>query len=126
MTLAYSKIENRESPYGTPVSIIEWSFTTDGSGDATEDTEEIWGKINRIATNPDNTETPTSLWDLTIADEDGVDILCGDGADRDAADSGDSEQIFTCPANLAVASKLTLTVANGGDTKKGVVKVYII
>ena len=109
------------------VSAITWAFTTDGSGDATEQTSiVINGRINRVVTNPDDTDTPTTLWDLTLKDEDGVDLLCGDGADRDAADSGASEQVFTCPANLGVASKLTLTVANGGNAKKGVVTVYII
>jgi hypothetical protein len=125
MTLTYTKAAKRESPYGDPVSTIEWAFTTDGSGDATAETELIGGVINRVVTNPDNTDTPTTGWDLTLKDEDGVDLLCGDGANRDVADSGASEQVFTCPHNLAVASKLTLTVANGGDTKKGVVKVLL-
>ena len=126
MTLTYTRTARRESPFGTPVSKIIWSFTTDGSGDASEETELIFGLINRIVTNPDNTDTPTTLWDLTLKDEDGVDVLCDLGLDRDVADSGASEQIFTCPANLAIASKLTLTVANGGNAKKGIVTVYLI
>lgn len=125
MTLTYDKAAKRESPFGRLVSTIEWTFTTDGSGDATEQTELIGGVINRVVTNPDGAATPTTGWDLTLKDEDGVDLLCGDGANRDVADSGASEQVFTCPHNLAVASKLTLTVANGGDTKKGVVKVLL-
>jgi hypothetical protein len=105
---------------------ISWAFTTDGSGDATTETSAtVHGRINRVITNPDGTDTPTTGWDLTLKDEDGVDLLCGDGANRDVADSGASEQMFTCPHNLAVASKLTYTVANGGDTKKGVVKVLL-
>lgn len=126
MTLTYSKRAKRESPYNSSVSVITWTFTTDGSGNATEENEVIWGVINRIVTIPDNVDTPTTLWDLSIADEDGMDLLCGNGADRDAANNGASEHIFPCPPNPGVASKLTFTVVNGGDTKKGIVKVYVI
>ena len=126
MTLTYDRAETRESPYGTPVSTITWAFATDGSGDATEEAELIWGTLKRVITNPDDIAPPTTLWDLTIEDEDGVDVLCGNGLNRDAADSGASEQAFTCPGNLAVASKLTFKVANGGDTKKGVVKLLFV
>ncbi len=118
--------DNRfRQPNNQPIAILTWAFTTDGSGDISEESVTILGRINRIVTNPDNTDTPTANWDLTIEDEDGVDILCGNGADRDAGDTGASEQAFPCPADIAVASKLTFTVANGGDTKKGVVKLYI-
>ena len=108
-----------------PVATITWSFTTDASGDVTEQTSAtINGQISRVVTNPDNTDTPTTLWDLTLKEEDGVDILTGDGADRDAADSGASEPIAPCPPCPAINSKLTFTVANGGNAKKGVVVVY--
>lgn len=108
-----------------PCASITWTFTTDGSGDVTEETTAtINGQISRIVTNPDNTDTPTTLWDLTLKDEDGVDVLGGVGADRDAADSGTSEQAAPCPPCPAVQSKLTFTVANGGNAKNGVVTVY--
>lgn len=108
-----------------PVATATWPFTTDVSGDVTEETTAtINGQISRVAVNPDNTDTPTTLWDFTLKDEDGVDLLCGDGADRDAADSGASEQVAPCPPCPAINSKLTFTVANGGNAKKGVVIVY--
>ena len=109
-----------------PCATLAWSFITDASGDVTEQTSIIInGRINRVVTNPDNTDTPTTLWDLTLADEDGVDVLAGNGADRDSADSGASEQIALGATNPTVASKLTFTVANGGNAKKGVVIVYL-
>jgi hypothetical protein len=120
----YEKATDRETPVGSPVSIITWAFTTDGYGNASEETEKTSGIIKRVVTVPAAAgDAPTAGWDLTIKDEDGVDVLCGNGADRDASAS---EQAFPCPVNLAVASKLTFTVANAGDTKKGVVKLYII
>lgn len=108
-----------------PIACITYSFTTDGSGDASEQSELLNGKVKRVVTNPDNTDTPDANWDLTITDEDGVDLLEGEGANRDVADSGASEEIVLT-ISVLVASKLTFTVANGGGTKKGVVKLYLI
>jgi len=124
--MAITVFDNRfRQPNKQPIAILTWTFTTDASGDASEESVTILGKIKRVVTNPDNTDPPTANWDLTITDEDGIDILCGNGADRDAGGTGISEQAFPCPAEIAVASKLTFTVANGGNTKKGVVKLYI-
>lgn len=109
-----------------PICNVTWSFTTDAAGDASEQSETLNGRISRAVTNPDNTDTPTAGWDLTIEDEDGVDMLCGNGADRDASGSKASESAFPCPGNLAIASKLTFTVSNGGNVKKGTVKLYIV
>jgi hypothetical protein len=107
-----------------PCAVVTWTFTTDASGDVTEQTSAtLNGQVSRVVTNPDNTDTPTTLWDFTLKDEDGTDILCDYGANRDDADSGASEQIV--PYSLpGIQSKLTFTVANGGNAKKGVVKVY--
>ena len=119
--------DNRiRQPNKQPIAHLTWAFITDASGDVSEQSVTILGRINRVVTNPDNSDTPTAGWDLTIKDEDDVDILCGNGADRDADGSKTSEQAFPCPANVAVASKLTFTVANGGNAKKGVVKLYIV
>ena len=108
-----------------PVATVTWSFTTDGAGDASEVSAVVNGQFSRVVTNPDNVDTPTTLWDLTVADGDGYDLLAGNGADMDAGDTGASEQITTCPFGSAVASALTFTVANGGAAKKGTVTVYI-
>jgi hypothetical protein len=107
-----------------PCAVVTWTFTTDASGDVTEQTStKINGQVCRVVTNPDNTDTPTTLWDFTLKDEDGADILCDNGANRDDTDSGASEQIVPC-FSPGIQSKLTFTVANGGNAKKGVVKVY--
>jgi len=125
MSIIYEEADTRESPFGTPVSVIIWTFTADGDGDASEETVKISGVIKRAVTIPDGDATPTADWDLTILDEDGVDVLCGNGADRDSEGTGAAEQAFPCPGNLAVSSTLTFTAANAGDTKKAVVKLYI-
>lgn len=106
-----------------PCAVITCPFTTDAAGDASEQSETLNGRIYRVVTNPDNADTPTANWDLTLEDEDGVDVLAGTGANRDAGGTGASEQI---KPDVAVASKLTFKVANGGNAKKGVVKLYIV
>ena len=109
-----------------PCAFITWAFTTDADGDASEQSETPNGRIDHIVTNPDNTDTPTANWDLTIKDEDGVDVLGGNGADRDAGGTKVSESAVPSSSGFAVASKLTFTVANGGNTKKGTVKLYLV
>jgi len=126
MTLTYEEATDRETPIGSPVSIIIWTFLSSAGGAASEQTKKVSGIIKRIVTNPDNIDTPTAGWDLTIEDEDGVDMLTGNGADRDPGGTGTSEQTFPCPADPAIASKLTFTVANAGNAKKGAVKLYIV
>jgi len=124
MTLTYEEASDRETPIGSPVSIIIWSFTSSAGGAASEQTKKVSGKAKRMVTNPDNTDTPDANWGLTITDEDGVDILEGEGANRDPAGAGTSEGYAFTISEL-IASKLTFTVANAGAAKKGVVKLYL-
>ena len=126
MTLTYEEATDRETSIGSPVSIIVCTFISSAGGAVSEETKKVSGIVKRVVTNPDNINTPTAGWDLTIEDEDGVDILSGNGADRDADGSKASEQTFPCPADPALASKLTFKIANAGNAKKGVVKLYIV
>jgi len=125
MTLAYEEADKRESPFGTRVSVTTWSFTSNGSGIASEQTVKIAGIPKRAVTIPDGVAPPTASWDLTIKDEDGVDVLCGNGADRDAGGTGAVEQVFPCPGTVSVNSKLTFAVSNAGASKKAIVRLYI-
>lgn len=97
------------------------AWTSDASGDATA-TLPINGAIVRVVTNPDGSAAPTDNYDLTIVDEDGVDLLNGEGVDRDTANS---EQIF--PTDVPFHNgDVTVTIANAGDTKEGVVAIYVV
>jgi hypothetical protein len=110
-----------------PVALISYAFTTDADGDASETSETVNGQINRIVTNPaSGDDKPSANWDLTILDEDGVDILGGNGANRDAGGAAVSEQAAPSVAGLGVQSTLTFTVEAGGNTKKGVVNLYFV
>lgn len=99
--------------------VVAW--TSDASGDATA-TLPLDGCLVRMVTNPDGTDAPTDNYDITIIDEDGVDLLNGEGADRDTANS---EQVFlTDPAFHN--GDVTVTIANAGDTKAGTVTLYVV
>jgi len=110
-----------------PVALWTWAFTTDGSGNASETTDqEIFGLVQRVVTKPDSVVPPTANWDLTILDEDGADVLGGHGLDRDSGGIGAVEQCVPEILLCACASKLTFTIANGGSAKKGTVRLYLV
>lgn len=112
-----------EETYGT-VRKITWEWTSDGSGDASGTTTSAFsGKILALVTDPDGTSAPTDNYDITITDEEGVDVLVAAGADRDTANT---EQVVD-QATLGVVANdtLTLTVANAGDSNAGKVFLFI-
>ena len=66
------------------------TLVSDDSGDAEEasDIANAQGEIVKVTTDPsDGSTSPTTLWDLTILDASGYDILEGLGADRSASAS---------------------------------------
>lgn len=105
--------------------IVDW--TSDGSGDATEELENLHGFLVKMTTDPDAAAAPTAAYDVTLVDEDGADALAGAGADRSASDvesvypvgSGAQTPVLLCGAH-------TLTIANAGASKAGRVVLYIV
>ena len=97
---------------------IEW--TSDGSGDATE-TVHIDGEILRVVTDPSGSAAPTDDYDITFVDEDGLDIMAGGLANRDTANT----EAVVPSARVVHYGDVTVTVANAGASKSGVVKVYV-
>src|SRR5687767_2822497 len=86
---------------------LAWVSHTDGSvslrtGGA------IVGTILRVTTDPDDTNAPTDGYDVTLLDEDGIDVLGGLGADRDTA----TAETF-CPAIQFGASGTAPVVVSG-------------
>ena len=95
------------------------TWTSDGSGDATG-VFQMQGAIVRMATNPGST-APTDNYDITLVDPDAIDLLAGEGANRDTSTS---EQVFPTDTPFHYGD-VTFTVANAGDTKDGVCVLYI-
>ncbi len=104
---------------GGGLTKITLTWTSDSSGDATL-VFQMQGAIVRMATNPGST-APTDDYDITLVDADGIDLLAGEGADRDTTVS---EQVI--PTNTPFHyGDVTFTVANAGDTKDGVCVLYL-
>jgi len=127
MTIVVTDNRNTLKVGGSSVAYIEYTFMTDGSGNASETIDrEIFGLVQRVVTKPDSVVPPTANWDLTILDEDGADVLGGHGLDRDSGGIGAVEQCVPEILLCACASKLTFTIANGGSATKGTVRLYLV
>lgn len=98
-----------------------WTSSSGGAADGTT-TAAFDGKLFQVTTDPDGTAAPTDNYDVEVKDSDGVDLLAGNGANRDTANI---EHITFTSLGAVAKSKLTLAVTNAGDTKKGVVYVYL-
>ena len=119
-----AKLQNKER---SKKYVITWTADdADGSVPSTQSNSDIFGFIVRVVTNPGAT-TPTADYDITITDEDGVDVLGGEGADRSASAS---EQIIpklgSSYGPCYVNSKLTFNLSNNSENSAvGEVIIYV-
>ena len=118
---------------GTDVVKHTFDWVSDGSGNATLPSRlAVSGEIQRVVFVPSATAAPTSLYDVTLTDADGIDVLAGQGANLSA-----SAASSVCPgvplrdgttvsvSTGVVDSVLTLNVSNAGASKAGKVIVYL-
>lgn len=108
-----------------------WVSAADGS-DTVPSGLPVSGKIERVVVVPSASAAPSNLYDLTLTDEDGIDVLAGQGANL-----SDTVANNFCPAiplkdgtstadyATTVDGILTLNVTNAGDAKAGKVVVYV-
>ncbi len=100
---------------------------SDGSVPATESNWNIHGYICKVITNPGST-APTTLYDITLTNSDGVDVVHGQLADRSATAS---EEIVPVPADNVtvygcspVVGTITLNITNNSvNSANGTVTV---
>lgn len=118
-----------ENKAGRKIHRIKWSWTSSSDGNVSAATVmgrvtalKYTGKIYDFVTDPSAT-SPSDNYDITIKDDDGVDVIRGQGANRDA--SVTEYAVDRSALGVVVDSTLTLTVANAGDSKKGDVYLYI-
>ena len=98
---------------------VHWNWESDSTGAVSNQTEFSYdGMITDLTTKPGSgSDAPTTLYDVYINDENGIDLLNGQGVDRSATlqeHKGKVDGLGT-----ALHSKLTLVVANAGDITKG-------
>lgn len=105
--------------------VFTWTTKSGGvnSGIAQGTTTESYsGQIVRLVTVPDTTDVPSSNYKVAIKDEDGIDILLGQGSGKSATAT---EQVIAPNMGYIANDQMTLTVSSGGDSKKGTVYLYI-
>ena len=103
---------------------VDW--TSDGSGDAT-DTVTIDGVIVRLITDPAaGGAAPDDDYDVTVVDEFGLDLLDGQGANRDTAVT---EHVLLAggltTTHVYHEGSCTVTIANAGATNQGQVVLFV-
>jgi hypothetical protein len=133
MTFAYDDgTDNLGTRRGVRKVICSW--TCDGSGDASGTTGKLVGALVKASTNP--TDSPTDNYDITLADEDGIDILAACQSSLLNRDVTNSEEVYffvkdaagtplAQPVHPVVCGALTVTVAAAGNTKSGVLNLYL-
>ncbi len=101
---------------------FEWVSAADGTASGT--TSGVYtGEVIRLVTKPAaDTSAPTDNYDVTVNDEDTVDVLMGAGANRDIATT---EQVLGTSLGCVANDRLALSITNAGDTKAGTVILYI-
>ena len=107
------------------------SWVSDSSGNVTQTTStKVWGTICRVIIDPGAT-APTALYDATLTDEAGIDLLVGQGANLSATDTTSfvpllegTDGTTTAMFPIIVNDTLTLTITNAGADKTGSFIVY--
>ena len=99
---------------------IAWTSAADGT--ATVATKSLSGKISRVAFSSafSGGTQPSDLYDVTLTDEHGYDLLAAGGANRSNA----AATTVVPSAPPMVDGVITVNVTNGGNAKSGVVYVY--
>ena len=108
-----------------PLQKIQWDWLS-ATGGTVSSAASGWycGKIVKVSLASDAAPTaPTNGYDVTIEDGDGLDVLCGEGADVTAS----ATVYINDPTKMlwVRSGTLTLKVAAAGDEKGGVVTMLI-
>lgn len=120
--MAGSSVTFTETRFGSIKRIKAVWVSDDTTGVASGQTEFAYdGKLELLTTVPAAAgAAPTDNYDVTLVDEDGVDVLAGGGANRDTANT---EQVLGTSLGAAASQKLTLNIAAAGNSKGGTVYV---
>ena len=124
------KVEWSRPSVNFPVGFIKFSWTSTPSGVVTYTTTDyLAGRVGRFTTNPGAT-APADNYDITITDEDLVDILLNTGQNRHTSTT---QSVYPTVAGSAAGSGavqmdfaglLTFNVAAAGTSKVGQATLY--
>ena len=107
------------------VTRIQFDWLSDASGDATKTTSNAHsGHVMWAVLEPDSGGTqPTALYDVTVTDSDGYDVLNGGGAN--CSNAANVYKAAEDKLGMVYSSTLSLTVAAAGNAKGGKVTLFI-
>lgn len=112
-------------------NVTLWTFTctadaADGSFPATASSRDMEGYVILVVTDPGAT-APTDNYDITLTDEDGVDVMGGELANRDTANTEQAIPLVgNCYSPRWVQETLTLNISNNSvNSANIVVKIYV-
>lgn len=117
---------------GSDIVKHTFPFVADGAGAATVASGlPVSGEIQRVVIDP-LSPAPTAAYDLTLTDEDSIDVLAAQGANLDATASKSfvpgtplTDGTTTSTRPIVVDGILTLNVTNAGSGGAGKVVVYV-
>lgn len=101
---------------------ITWTATAGGAVSANPVTIKR-GTIEAIKIVPGTGTAPTALYDVSLVDTDGVDVLNGQGVDQSATVG--KYFTFATPLVIDGTQTLDLVIANAGNGGQGVVYIWI-
>lgn len=105
-----------------PVQLVTLEWTSNAGGTASATSRALYGVFNRAVFVPGTgDDAPTDDYDVTVLDEHGFDILEGNAANRDTANT---EEVVPTSLNRAIAGEVTAHISNAGDTKSGTIYLY--
>ncbi len=112
---------------------FDWTSDASSADVSGTKTKELSGIIERVTFIPDSGDTqPTNEYDVTLEDENGVDVLGGNGADLSNAAASTvvpgvafTDGVTTSVAKVAIDDQLELKVENAGNSNGGTVVLYL-
>ena len=120
--------------YSVRQVVVDWVSGTDGEAGTASGEIVLDGQIVKVVTNPSGTAAPDANYDITLVDEDGVDIAQGLIQNRHTSNTEEAyifEEVTlggtaTDAAALPVyhSGPVTFTVANAGSAKAGRATIY--
>lgn len=115
-------------PGGNDVVTYDIAWTSTALGAVTATVPGVVGTIGRVSFVP-GSPTPTTLYDITLKDEDGFDVLAGLGGDLSVAATTSKVPLIgdgtTTQQPVLVNGTMTLAITNAGASKQGVLRLYM-